>query len=84
MSEVHWYSDAQPLNVATGEQAGSRKACGKVHIVDVDGNMTVLTDVEYVPTALENLLSMSAAVESGFRFPGNLAGETVKLRHTAT
>jgi hypothetical protein len=68
MTDVRWYSTPQPLNVATGEQASSRKACGKVMVVDVTGNKSVLSDVEYVPTALENLISVSAAVECGFLF----------------
>ena len=48
------------------------------------GNATVLGNVEYVPTALENLLSVSAAVESGFTFSVNCAGETVQMRHKIT
>lgn len=81
MTDVRWYPTPQPLNVATGEQASSRKACGKVVVVDVTGNQSVLSDVEYVPTALENLISVSAAVEYGFLFSVNQNGEIVRMQH---
>lgn len=84
MSDVHWYSHAQHLNVATGEQSGSKKACGNVHVVDVEGNLSIHTNVEYVPKALENLLSVLAAVDSGFNFTTNEVGEIVRLTHMKT
>lgn len=70
--------------MATGEQSASRKACGNVNIEDAEGNMSVLVDVEYVPTDMENQLPVSATVENGFNFSANDVGETVRMTHLKT
>jgi hypothetical protein len=61
MQNLHWYSKPKGLNLAIGEHVAKRKACGSVCLLDELGNMCKIKDVEYVPTAVENLLSVSGA-----------------------
>jgi hypothetical protein len=41
--------------------------------------MCKLEDVEYVPTAVENLLSVSGAVADGLGFSNNTHGEIINM-----
>jgi hypothetical protein len=79
MQNLHWYSKPKGLNLAIGEHVAERKACGSVCLVDELGNMCKLKDVEYVPTAIENLLSVSGAVADGLVFSNNRHGEVINM-----
>ena len=68
MSDVHWYYPSKSMKVATGVQPGIRKAVGRVILKDDSGNATILKNVEFVPTAVENLLSVSSAYDDGLKF----------------
>jgi transposase InsO family protein len=79
MQNLHWYSKPKGLNLATGEHVAERKACGSVCLLDELGNMCKIKDVEYVPTAVENLLSVSGAVADGLTFSNNTHGEITQM-----
>jgi transposase InsO family protein len=79
MHNVHWYPIPKGLNLATGEHVAQRKACGTVCLVDQQGNTCILRDVEFVPTALENLMSVSAGVVDGLNFSTNPLGEVTHV-----
>jgi hypothetical protein len=79
MHNVHWYPIPKGLNLATGEHVAQRKACGTVCLVYQQGNTCILRDVEFVPTALENLMSVSAGVVDGLNFSTNPLGEVTHV-----
>jgi hypothetical protein len=79
MQNIHWYTQPKGLNLATGEHVAQRKACGSVCLVDERGNVCKLKNVEYVPTAIENLLSVSSAVTDGIIFSNNSHGEIISM-----
>jgi transposase InsO family protein len=84
MQNLHWYTKPKGLNLATGEHVAQRKACGSVCLVDELGNTCKLKDVEYVPSAVENLLSVSGAVADGLSFSNNSNGEVVSMSCSKT
>jgi transposase InsO family protein len=79
MNNVHWYHTPKGLNLATGEHVAQRKACGTVCLEDKQGNICTLRDVEFVPTALENLISVSAGIADGVHFSNNSSGEVIHV-----
>ena len=79
MQNVHWYTQPKGLNLATGEHVAQRKACGSVCLVDELGNVCKLKNVEYVPTAIENLLSVSGAVMDAIIFSNHSHGEVISM-----
>jgi hypothetical protein len=79
MNNVHWYHTPKGLNLATGEHVAQRKACGTVCLGDQHGNPCILRDVEFVPTALENLMSVSAGIVDGLNFSTNPMGEVTHV-----
>ena len=74
MSNVVVYDEAKPLGLAASDGQAMRKAQGNVCLSVKGGGRVVLTQVEYVPTATDNLLSVSAAVKDGFTFSVNEKG----------
>ena len=80
MSDVVYYKDSQPLGLAVTGNVAERKAKGKVVLEDAHGGTVTLRDVEFVPRATENLLSVSAAVSDGLRLQTNHGGEYVGLQ----
>jgi hypothetical protein len=79
MNNVHWYHTPKGLNLATGEHVAQRKACGSVCLGDQQGNTSILRDVEFVPTAMENLMSVSARIVDGLNFTTNSLGEVTHV-----
>jgi hypothetical protein len=56
-----------------------RKACGTLCLVDQQGHTCILRDVEFVPTALESLMSVSAGIVDGLNFSTNSLGEVTHV-----
>jgi hypothetical protein len=83
MHDIHVYEIPKPLGLAAGQEKAVRRAQGKVWLSDGNGGRFCLTKVEYVPTATENLLSVSAAVEDGLMFYTSSKGEHVAAQSMA-
>jgi hypothetical protein len=80
MSNVMVYDEAKPLGLAASDGQAMRKAQGNVCLSVDCGESILLTHVEYVPTATDNLLSVSAAIKDGCTFSVNDRGEYVAIR----
>ncbi len=83
MHDVHIYEIPKPLGLAAGQERAVRRAQGNVRLSDGNGGKFCLTKVEYVPTATENLLSVSAAVEDGLKFCTVLMKNIAAQSHVA-
>jgi transposase InsO family protein len=81
MSNVIVYDEAKPLSLAASDGQAMRKAQGNVCLTVEGGGSVLLTQVEYVPTATDNLLSVSAAVKDGCTFAVNNKGEYVSVSY---
>jgi hypothetical protein len=73
------YDEAKPLGLAASDGQAMRKAQGNVCLSVDCGGSILLTQVEYVPTATDNLLSVSAAIKDGCTWSLN-RGEYVAVR----
>lgn len=79
MSNVTVYDKAKPLSLAAVGSSALRSAQGNVCLTVAGGGKVLLTQVEFVPTASDNLLSVSAAVRDGCKFSVNENGEYVNV-----
>jgi hypothetical protein len=71
------------LGLAASDGQAMRKAQGNVCLTVEGGGSVLLTQVEYVPTATDHLLSVSAAVKDGCTFAVNNKGEYVSVSYKA-
>jgi hypothetical protein len=79
MSNVIAYEEAKHLGLAAGNGQGMRKAQGNACLTVEGGGSILLTQVDHVPTATDNLLSVSTAVKDGCTFAVNNKGEYVSI-----
>jgi hypothetical protein len=62
------YTEPRQLQLATSESHGSIIASGSVCLVNAEGQLLWLHNVQCVPQASTNLLSVSAGVRDGIQF----------------
>ncbi len=79
MYGVHWHPTQQPINGPSGILRDVRSAVGSVRVRLDSGHEITLTDVEYMPTAPNNILSVRHARRDGMRFGNNEFGEIIAI-----
>jgi transposase InsO family protein len=73
------YQSPRPLHLATSDAVGGIIAKGSVCLLDARGSQLWLHDVQCVPAATTNLISVSAAIKDGCQFRTDSRGAHVQM-----